>query len=217
PSPAPTSPLVEGLLDLLEEPKAASSGRPNDRTNPPGQEQERDGRQQGQAVDNPLAAVGQRMLLAADYMNQGLDNARTQQLQAGIVQQLDELISELERAEQQNSKRQQQQQQQQQQPTQSPTQASTASGASSAGKQPGDDTPHPASSEAGAQDGPGPTGTAASKPTVELVDPRRLQQSVWGQLPEQVRKQMQSRMVERFLPSYRQQIESYFQALLENP
>ena len=41
-----------------------------------------------------------------------------------------------------------------------------------------------------------------------------LQQEGWGQLPERVRKQLQSRMVEEFLPSYRQQIEAYFQQLL---
>jgi hypothetical protein len=49
-----------------------------------------------------------------------------------------------------------------------------------------------------------------------MADPKRLQQDVWGQLPEQVRKQMQSRMVERFLPSYRPQIEAYFRALMQS-
>ena len=50
---------------------------------------------------------------------------------------------------------------------------------------------------------------------VGLADPKALQENVWGQLPEQVRKRMQSRMVEHFLPAYRTQIEAYFQALLQ--
>ena len=37
--------------------------------------------------------------------------------------------------------------------------------------------------------------------TVELADPKALQQDVWGQLPSRVRQQMQSRMVEQFLPA----------------
>jgi hypothetical protein len=36
---------------------------------------------------------------------------------------------------------------------------------------------------------------------------------VWGHLPERIRQQMMSRMVERFLPQYEASIEEYFRRL----
>ncbi len=60
---------------------------------------------------------------------------------------------------------------------------------------------------------PGPSSSGAKGVTVDLNDPRALQRSAWGNLPERTREQMQSRMVERFLPSYRDEIEAYFRAL----
>ena len=51
--------------------------------------------------------------------------------------------------------------------------------------------------------------------TVDLNDPRALQRSAWGSLPDRMREQMQSRMVERFLPSYRDEIEAYYRALVK--
>lgn len=50
---------------------------------------------------------------------------------------------------------------------------------------------------------------------VDLNDPRALQRSAWGNLPERTREQMQSRMVERFLPAYREEIEAYYRALVK--
>ena len=50
---------------------------------------------------------------------------------------------------------------------------------------------------------------------VDLNDPRALQRSAWGNLPERMREQMQSRMVERFLPPYRDEIEAYYRALVK--
>ncbi len=45
-------------------------------------------------------------------------------------------------------------------------------------------------------------------------DPTSLQNGVWGHLPERIRSRMQARMVEEFLPDYREQLEAYYRALL---
>lgn len=74
-----------------------------------------------------------------------------------------------------------------------------------------------ANNQGGNSQAPGQPGSAAraGNVTVDLNDPRALQRSAWGNLPERVREQMQSRMVERFLPSYRDEIEAYYRALVK--
>lgn len=61
------------------------------------------------------------------------------------------------------------------------------------------------------------TGHAAShrKSQGSLADPVALQRGLWGKLPEQSRRAMETQMVERFLPSHRRQIEAYYRILLE--
>lgn len=64
------------------------------------------------------------------------------------------------------------------------------------------------------QDSPSSSGSMQRKDAVvDLNDPTALQRSAWGNLPDRVRDQMQSRMVERFLPGYREEIEAYYKAL----
>ncbi len=168
---------------------------------------------------HPLTAVHSNMRSAAERLGRGLVGADTLQLQGSIVHQLDELIDQLDQQDPSQGSPQQNQQSSvaQRQPSsqsggeQSP---SASSGQTpSAGSQPGD--------EQRSESGPGGQGRGAqagtaSEVAVDLADPERLQQNVWGQLPEQMRKQMQSRMVESFLPSYRPQIEAYFRKLLES-
>ncbi len=218
--------LVDGLLDLLKEP-APKTPSPSDSV-PAATPSDvgSDNKQQVVHAGNPLHGVRENMLIVAGHLSKGLVNQQTRQLQTGIVASLDELIDQLEQSNSsQQQAAQQQQQQQMQQQTQQQAQSEQRSSASSqtqssdsqsssahetasdTEKQPGQTQPSP--------DSPAQKGRAA-RPKVELVDPKTLQQNVWGQLPEQVRKQMQSRMVEEFLPSYRQQIEAYFQSLLES-
>lgn len=214
--------LVDGLLDLLKEP-APRTPRPSDSVLPATpSDVGSDNKQQVVHAGNPLYGVRESMLIVAGHLSKGLVNQQTRQLQTGIVASLNELIDELEQSnssQQQQAAQQQQQQMQQQaqseqrssassQTQSSDSQSSSANeSASDTEKQPGQTQPSP--------DSPAQKGRAA-RPKVELVDPKTLQQNVWGQLPEQVRKQMQSRMVEEFLPSYRQQIEAYFQSLLDS-
>lgn len=221
------SALVDGLLDLLNEP--APAARPPGQPLAPATPTENSSRglqaapQSSPQADHRLQAVRQNMLAAATQLSRGLINQQTRQLQGEIVTQLDDLIQQMEQSQPSNPSPQNSQQPQpanppesqsspsEQQSTPSPSGSSQSSAPdrseSDAQRQPGHAEPNP--------DGPAQKGKAATA-TVDLADPKILQQNAWGQLPEQVRKQMQSRMVERFLPSYRQQIESYFQALLES-
>jgi hypothetical protein len=209
-----SSELVEGLLDLLAEPDLTR--KPGGANLPPKVELTPAdvglaGEDLGEASANPLMSVRQSMLIAAGYLQKGVTNAETQQLQFNIVQRLDDIIHELENSPPPNRSPREQSQsqpanQQQQAGLQQPQSSQSA-------KRPGDDP----SGEPGQPNGdPIDRSTVRSGGgVVELADPKSLQQSVWGQLPERVRQQMQSRMVEQFLPAYREQIEAYFQALLK--
>ncbi len=209
--------LVEGLLDLLAEPKSAAKVE-NARPQPMPAEVGLEGEDVGEASNsNPLNSVRQNMLIAAGYLRKGVTTTQTQQLQANIVDRLDEIIKGLEetpppnrspRGQPQSSAEQRQQlaQRQSQQP------------AAKSPKSPGADDVEPSTEPGQANGVPDDRPTAprgSSSLAVDLADPKALQQSVWGQLPERVRQQMQSRMVEQFLPAYREQIEAYFQALLK--
>ncbi|MCA9181251.1 MAG: hypothetical protein KDA51_07350, partial [Planctomycetales bacterium] len=213
--------LVDGLLDLLSEPAPArtldSRSAPNQVPVPAQSDNEHDQTLDPSLADHPLQIIGKNMRAAATQLNLGAVGNETRQLQVDIVQRLDSLIEEIRQADPSRSS------QPHAQPQRSPESQASESSSSS--------QPQPANSDVGetpGQQGDGqPTGSqsAQSRPsqagpvagvTVDLADPERLQQDVWGQLPEQVRQQMQSRMVERFLPSYRPQIEAYFRALLQD-
>lgn len=225
--------LVDGLLDLLGEPAPETTDAESQKA--PGQagaESPRAGDDRSAAAanspadasltGNPLSMVHSSMRSAAERLGRGVVGPETQKLQGDILHQLDELIEQL----------------QQQDPGQSSPQLKQPSSAAqsqasrmpaeeqsqSAGQAPSDQSQSEGERQAdngqanggqGAQDRPSQAGGIANA-TVDLADPQRLQQDVWGQLPEQMRKQMQSRMVESFLPSYRPQIEAYFRKLLES-
>jgi hypothetical protein len=216
------SALVDGLLDLLNEPAPSPKlpGQPAPQAEPAGKRSL--GVAPTQAADNPLQTVRQGMLVAATHLSKGWVTPETRQLQGNIVTQLDELIQQLEQSQPSPPSAQPSQPQptasSASQPAQTESQPPSASSAASQSSAPDrsqtDSQREPGQADQN-PDGPAQKGRAATA-TVDLADPKLLQQNVWGQLPEQVRKQMQSRMVERFLPSYRQQIEAYFQALLED-
>ncbi len=232
------SSLVEGLLDLLNEPppkpvqtppSVASQGQGTQSANPSTSRAGEGAAAQSQAAldpqlaNSPLSPVRDDMLAVAQQLSKGSVNATTKQLQDAIVQRLDELIAQLQQSQQNQQPPESQSSSSQQSRSSSQRAADTSSSGSQAEDSQGA-SPQESGDEAGDQPsgsdteqaGPAPSGRPGQV-SVELADPQRLQQEVWGQLPEQVRQQMQSRMVERFLPSYRQQIEAYFRALLEAP
>ena len=215
-----SSALVDGLLDLLNEPppQPPPDSQPPRGTPAPRSEAPMESAGNG----NPLQSVRQRMLTAASYLSQGVADAQTRKLQSEIVLELDALIRELE----QSAPPQSGPPEPQLAPPQSAAspEQSTSPAAPSPAPAPApqstaeSDQPDERPDSGAADPAPAPAQKGeAVRPNVNLADPKTLQQNVWGQLPEQVRKQMQSRMVEQFLPSYRQQIEAYFQALIAEP
>lgn len=197
------SKLTEGLLDLLNEKDNSKSEGSQSRTI----ENLRAGQSAGstQPTENPLTNIQGRMHRATLMLQQSRNLSSAVEVQASIVKQLDELIDQLEKqqaSEQNNSTKQSQTQMQRQQ------QAQGAQGNQ------GEMSSKPARSKS-SQPGDGSNEATNSDLTVRTRDPAALQQNVWGHLPARVRSQMQSRMVEEFLPSYRSKIEQYYRELMQ--
>ncbi|MFK7736376.1 MAG: hypothetical protein AB8B50_10125 [Pirellulaceae bacterium] len=210
-----SSELTEGLLELLEtSPTSGTSNQAADSREGVEIEPKDVGLESedlNEQTDNPFAAVRQSMLIAAGYLSKGVGGTPTQTIQSDIVSRLDELIASLESASQDS----------QPQTTDSSenTESSSTQETSFEKRETTVEVNEQAPSEdqTGGEmqrDAPGQTGVGA-KVTQQLKSPQALQQEVWGQLPERVRKQMQSKMVEQFLPSHREQIEAYFRKLLQ--
>ena len=207
------SKLTDGLLDLLTEPTSADKSLPSQprMQSQPNQsaievELGKRNAEQGKQPTNPLVDVRSKMLQAATMLQQPKLKS-TLKVQSEIVQQLDELISQLEQQEnsqQKNSQRSSKQRQTSEQQSQSQldnqSMANNKSKQTTAGEQPGNERTDQAK---------------AGDMSVRTKDPSALQQNVWGHLPSKVRAQMESRMVEEFLPSYRAKIEEYYRSLME--
>ena len=220
--PSTSTELVEGLLDLLSEPPAAKQNEGSSQV--PSQapltlaDIGLEGEDLGEDQENPLQAVRQSMLIAAAYLGREGANAQTMKLQSDIVRRLDDLISEMEKsqgAQNQSKKNADQQAGSKPKPQQQPQSRNSQSMKSRPGESRDPDESQDRSQLQGEPENPPTQKGAAGGVAVELSDPKALQQDVWGQLPSRVRQQMQSRMVEQFLPAYREQIEAYFQALLK--
>lgn len=238
PSPSPSgvptkeqdeqSKLTEGLLELLGQPEnekseagkatgqTADSARNKNAIQPKNSPanlstQGADARSMGTNDANPLAVVRDNMHSAASLMQQGVSDQQTVKLQDEIVKRLDNLIQQLEQQDQSMQRSSQKKQQQSQQSSSSEKQPPQAKPQSKQSQEKSDSSPEQGSEAA---DGPGSSGKQADA-NVRTSDPAALQQSVWGHLPTRTRSQMQSRMVEEFLPSYRERIEAYYRALLE--
>ena len=217
-TPATSNELVEGLLDLLNEPTAK---KPADVPKQPLTPADvgLEGEDLGEASENPLLAVRQSMLIAAGYLRRDGANADTMKLQSDIVRRLDDLISELENAQGKEDKSKQESQQQSSEQSSAQKQREQQNRSQSVKSRPGDrknsETGEDRTDRQGEPENPPTQRGNGGNATVELADAKSLQQDVWGQLPSRVRQQMQSRMVEQFLPAYKDQIEAYFQALLK--
>ncbi len=214
PQESPESELFDGLLELTEQPQPIAP----------------------QIEKNPLIFVRQLMENATESLRSGKSLQETSEVQTEIVRQLDQLIdSLLETSSTSAQTMQNAQSGQQQAEEQHWMEQSIESESERLSQQPDENSPD-SSAQAGSSDGenqypsqedeltqtgngtsagdnPGSAGTGDLQ-SARLADSGELQQSVWGHLPEKIRSQMQSRMVEQFLPSYRQQIEAYYRALL---
>lgn len=214
-----SSGLTEGLLDLLKDPKSENASDPTASklpTNSPAPTLEPsdvglEGENLSEETGNPLNAVRQSMLITAGLLQRGVTGSDTQRLQQDIVQRLDEIIEQLQNQPPPSNKNDSSQSKSKSQSSQNSSGAQQTQSSTTTSK-PKEDGESDAS---GNQNQPGNSGNRASG-EVELKDPAALQQSVWGQLPDRVKSQLQSRMVEQFLPSHKEQIEAYFRALLQS-
>lgn len=175
------------------------------------------------AGQSPLESIRQSMLISAGLLRRGInDDLLT--IQDDILNRLDDLIGQLEPEKQSpnTSKKEdthspcdeepageQSQQQQDERQTQSKDgqQASVGSRAS---------TDQPQSSDSNERLTGSPSNIGPKRSVEVRLNAREAyQEKVWGQLPERVRASMQSKMVEEFLPSHREQIENYYRRLME--
>lgn len=216
--PSTSDELVDGLLDLLND---STTGKATETpTNPPLTPADvgLDGEDLGEASENPLLAVRQSMLIAAGYLRREGAITETMKLQSDIVRRLDDLIAEMEKSDNKasNSKQDSQQQASARSKAQEQTQQTRSQNAKSRSenRQDAEGEKERTDRQGDPENQPTQQGNGGTV-AVELSDPKSLQQDVWGQLPARVRQQMQSRMVEQFLPAYKEQIEAYFQALLK--
>lgn len=204
------SDLLDGVLDLVKEPDPSKSGKPELTPGEVGLA----GENLGEQSSNPLQAVRQSMLIAAGFMQKGASGESTQRLQSDIVTRLDELIEQLEGSqEDQQQSQSEQNSSEESQTAQQSRNEGEPTGEESEQQQAGEEQTENAQPSEMQRSDSGNTGETADT-KVRLSNPRDLQMDVWGMLPDNVRAQMQSQMVEQFLPSYRAKIEAYFRALL---
>lgn len=181
----------------------------------------------GALRQHPLAEVQLEMQTAAGWLRSRSSKEKTQDLQRNIVARLDQLIDDLEKQAPESSsssasltndvpQSKPSEQKRQTEPTGSRSQLAEATD-----RQTGPRSSSSTQPDAAGQNDPSPEGPSSERSQpgrnaiVDLNDPTALQRSVWGNLPDRVRDQMQSRMVERFLPSYREDIEAYYRALVK--
>lgn len=224
--------------------KSFSAGQPSARIDEAGTKStvETAGEDIGQGPANPLAEVQRGMNTLAQWMRSKSDVAKTKALQRDVVLRLDEMIGELEKQSTSSQSSASTGQSSQSSPSltdssSSPTQAQkkprpenaksngdnpTADGSPGRDGESGASQSSPSSKSLGGgndipsgQGQPGVSPIGSRNAVVDLNDPRALQRSAWGNLPERTREQMQSRMVERFLPAYRDEIEAYYRALVK--
>lgn len=201
-----TGALTDGLLDLLKEPDSEEKETPNrnQKSNPLIGQDDADSQA---PAKGPLDAIHQSMVIAADFLNRGSSGTETQALQSDIVDRMDDIIQQMEKMQQESRNT-------------NSTKNSEPKGSNAPERQPtANQEPLPKERQVGStQTAPNESSSAGTPEQSSLQQAfrnnRDLQEQVWGQLPERIRKQMRSKMVEQFLPSYREQIQDYFESLL---
>jgi hypothetical protein len=268
---AADSPLLDGLLELLESSSGSSQkdatrsadiDSAGSKAGIQGQRAAESSDRGGTELDlgqadirNPLLAVKEIMQSISESMRKGLAGDQTLRLQGNVVERLDSLIGSLENREStQNRSRSadsmdsegvpEESQETQETPadqTDDELDGMEPSGTTGDDSLPGEDTQEARADGEGDGEGEGSSGgdqpaaedesngaktggTEGDAPgqsgmkgqvKMQPIDPGELQRSVWGHLPERIRSQLQARMIEQFLPGYREQLEAYYRGLLE--
>lgn len=196
----------------------------------------------GQPAESPVEWIANKMVQTAEQLRERGSLTAAKQLQQDTLNDLDRLIRELEQSQSSSQSRApssstaQNQQPAGKQPDSS--QSDEKPSADQAQRDASRNTPDSSSAENASdkessqtegtrfdgQDSPdgarlrttqpgNRAGLSQSSDGSMPMDVKGLQQSVWGSLPDRRRQQMQSRMVEQFLPTYRKDIEAYYRAL----
>lgn len=191
-------------------------------------------------AESPLDFIQLGMRAASTYLREGETGKTTQEVQSNVLLRLDELIQQSEQQAAQKQRKSSSRQQKRKSQSQSRQQKQEDSESSSANNQPSqneqqdssqsdemkekDDSQRPGQEPSDPsqsdQQNPSDPGNLSGENrdgnnsvTAKPSDPKSLQQGVWGHLPEKIRQQMMSRMVEKFLPQYEASIEEYFRRL----
>lgn len=149
---------------------------------------------------DPILDIVQQMQQAQSLIGQAKTGQTTQQVQAGILASLDELLRSAR--EQQQTAQAGQSNAKGDAPRQTPKQ--TEAKPNGKGKP---NTNAPKASQ------PKPGSSGSHRPN--MAEMNELLKNVWGELPEHQREQMLELPIEEFLPKYELMIESYFKRLSE--
>ena len=137
-------------------------------------------------------------------------SSATIEIQDAVVRQLDELLSNFQRGGAAAG----------QKPSDKPPSAGSGDAAagdtSAGGRRPGDNETSARGKPGDSKDSDKPAGEGPASAATGATR-QQLFKQVWGQLPPQLREQMQSAMPEKFLPEYEKRIEEYYRRLAERP
>lgn len=191
-------------------------------------------------AESPLDFIQLGMRAASTYLREGETGKTAQEVQSNVLLRLDELIQQSEQQSAKKKRKSSSRQQKRKSQSQSREQKSDQSESSSSNNQPSqnqqqnssksDEMKDEGGSEQPGQEQGDPSQSDQQNPSdpgnlsgdnrdgmnenaAKPADPKSLQQGVWGHLPERIRQQMMSRMVEKFLPQYEASIEEYFRRL----
>jgi len=152
----------------------------------------------GQPSEDRLGTIGRRMRLAESLIGRQVTSQQTQRLQQQVIQDLARLIEELNKQGQSS-----------QSGAPSPAErGAKPKGKSRAGSGENTGTTQPAKDSTDRTEG-----TASDRE--ELARVQIMLKQVWGHLPPKIRDQMQSALIEQFLPKYERLIEEYYSRLAE--
>lgn len=223
--------LADELLKDIVPKDAAESADSQD----PLREDATGGKRSFDAGQNPFEVISLGMLTASKFLREGETGSTTQNVQTNVLMRLDELIEQSEKqskkpksstssaASQRSSKRQTSRQSPPKDANQQRTnQQNQSEGGQESEKDQGEQRGNSKTDDDGETESDMPSGNGSQPPggskstKAELGSAKALQQGVWGHLPERIRQQMMSRMVERFLPEYEASIEEYFRKLSDS-
>jgi hypothetical protein len=192
-----TKGLVEDLLGPAEESSSNKVGGPKEPSD----------------SENPLATIRNRMIAASTILLHGDVSSKSLDVQTKILGELDELIDQIRKESQEESKKKNSSQK-----SQSTAQGKTGQQQRSNAKLPTSipDEKKSQSPQVVHGNQPGEAQLNSGQSEVNLAENIRLGEGVWGHLPERVRRQMIASGAVKFLPKYQTLIEEYYRRIADD-